>query len=305
MDRQLRHLPNRQFANGNPKINYPDRWLIPFLAPAVGYLMVQIGENRPWPLWSSDPKVLASILSSVLCTAVVLLAVAFGNRWLDQELPWRKNTLGRVVAQALVCIFPPALLVAGWQYLFFYYMGAIHHMDGYLRDDFSTALSLLLIWNTIYPTCYYYSVPRDEQPDAQEPEAQEPEAQAPETAEPETDLATSEDIPDPANYWFERVGLLATEEKVTWAHHFDGTVRGLDRPLQYYADWLVGPNFHMARRGYLVNYNAIDRVIEEDRYFTLILKPLSQTSPKAINTRMDHKREFISWWKGEIERKAK
>lgn len=311
MDKQLRKLPLPEYTNGRPKVNYPDRFLIPFISIAIGFFMVQIGENRPWPLWSDDRRVNESVFSSIACTACVMISIGWATRSLDRDLPWRARPLLRIVLQYLLCGLLPAILVAGWQYLFFLYMGVPLRMEGYIRDDFPVVHAFILIWNLFYLGCYFYSTWRTPSPVRVSPAETDPAADSVVTAPATVDSALVGDSggelldqtspaahPDLAINWAGSIALIESQDKMTVATKFDGETILLDHSVKYYSDFLAGNDFYLVRRGKLVNRAAIAHAEELPRNYVLTLVSLGDKKGLTINTKLDDKGAFKRWYFG-------
>ncbi len=300
MNKPFQTHGGRSYDNGAPKVNYPDYYLIPFVAVGIGYLMVQLGTNRPWPMLDEDPMVNKSMASSMLCTAAVLFSIAAFNRYLDQRLPWHRHPLSRLGAQYLLCVSIPNLLVAGWQSVFFNEMGVPLHLEHYMRDDFPTVRWMLMIWSLFLMGWYAYSVHGKRQP--VEPNAitggatEQPTGKAPPKPR-HTNVYTAHDIA----YWQEHVAIFVSEHKHTVAYLANGKQRQYSEPTKFFGEQLPAEQFYVVRSGRLVSRKAIEKVIDRGRYYQLILQ--EPNAAIEVKTVLDTKVAFRAWWGGPIENK--
>lgn len=308
MNNQLRAYSGHTYENQNPKVNYPDLYLLPFVSAAVGFLMVQLGTDRPWPVWDHDPVVRISILSSILCTATALFIIALFNRVLDWQLPWRRYLylLPRLGAQYLLCVFIPNIVVAGWQYLFFNEIGVPGNMDGYMDENFPAVRWMLVIWNLLYVGCYYYSVhSQDLSVNTFAPTMATADDHA--TADDQA-IAVSANKHKSANlytphdvvYWQTNVAVFLSENKKTTAYLVDGRTKVYPEPTKFFEGLVNNEQFYMVRSGKLVNKTVIHEVIDSGRYYRVVLKAPHDTL--QINTVIDGKAAFKAWWGGPIRK---
>lgn len=309
MNNQLRAYTDHTNDNQNPKVNYPDFYLIPFVSAAIGFLMVQLGTERPWPIWDGDPKVRTSIFSSILCTATALVIIAIFNRVLDRQLPWKGRFLTRLGAQYILCVTIPNLTVAGWQYLFFVKMGVPMRMEGYMNENFPAVNWMLIIWNLLYIGCYYYSVSTHGLPangktlpinGADRPIATGSEAVVDDVKGTAADRHKPSNLytPHDITYWRANVAIFVSENKKTTAYLLDGRRKVYAEPTRFFGELLGNEQFYMVRSGRLLNREATATVIDRGRYYQVLLHPPHETL--KITTVMDGKTAFKAWWDGPI-----
>lgn len=300
MDKRLRNERQDFYLNGKPKVRYPDLCFIPFLSLAIGYIMVQLGSNATWLAWESDPKVRISIVSSIGCTATTLIVIAVHNRILDWLLPWRNRPFVRLGAQYIFCVFLPNLLVTGWQFFFFRYIGAPERMQGYMDEDFPAVRWMLMVWNLFYLGAYLYAVPAKWRPNRGVPHGgNDPDVEkAPAMGRKTSNIYNDQDLA----YWKNRVAIFMSENKKTSAVLDNGNKKEYAEPAKFFQN-LVGNQFYMVRSGKLVNRDFIDKVYDDGRFYTIILKKPNHRIDVA--TIMDGKAAFSSWWGGKILHRIK
>lgn len=268
-----------------PKVSGVAWWIIGLTGVFVGLLIPIYNTRIAFTKLIGLSAFWKSLVSSICCAWLLMLAVIMITHWLDAAVPWRRPRYRRLLAQALLGVGIPGMLALGWQLIFLACLNCIPGISNYFYSKFPLVLVFVASFNVLWIKGlrqqggvvsnkeWVSGAPTDASPDASR-----------------LGTAAGDRIMELAD----TIAFFVSEDKQTIGYLLDGGTTVEMDTVREIAQALEGDDFFNIRHGVVINRAAIDHVHPEQRHHRIVLKP--PYDDRIFYTSKSHSRGFGMWW---------
>lgn len=262
-----------------PKVSSVAWWIIGLTGVFVGLLIPIYDTRIAFSKLIRLSTFWKSLISSICCAWLLMLAVIMITHWLDMALPWRRPRYQRLLCQLLLGIGIPGMLALGWQLIFLACLNCIPQIANYFYYKFPLVLLFVALFNLLWIKGLRQQGGMVSDRESVSDGASRPEAAA-------YDGAISE--------LADTIAFFVSEDKQTIGYRLDGGITVEVDTVREIAQALEGDDFFNIRHGVVINRAAIGHVHPEQRHYRIVLKP--PYNDRVFYTSKSHSREFSVWW---------